>query len=140
MNRKLICTLLAVGTIFSAACSKYNYSEEKDIKELAVVSNDYLIGDGGDDCIIPVYANGQVSVSLLEGEVEWARLDKNLLEGDGTLILEVDPNTDTQERVAYIAFCSDLYCYSYTITQEGAPEEEVSGTEDINKGDDINIR
>ena len=128
MNRKLICTLLAVGTIFSAACSKYNYSEEKDIKELAVVSNDYLIGDGGDDCIIPVYANGQVSVSLLEGEVEWARLDKTVLEGDGTLILEVDPNTGARRMVNVLLYLEEFDMRDTVCVRQEGKEQTLSCT------------
>ena len=140
MNRKLICAFLAVGTILSAACSKYNYSEEKDIKELAVVSDEYLIGDGGDDCIIPVYANGQVHVSLLEGDVEWARLDKDVLDGDGTFILEVDPNTGARRMVNVLLYLEEFDMRdTVCVRQEGkkqtltcsAPYVMVNGRESV---------
>lgn len=102
-----------------------------------ILSEDAVVGHEGGLVEVLVSTNTEYSFTA---PYDWLR-EINV---EGTMnithVFEVDPNTDTQERVAYIAFCSDLYCYSYTITQEGAPEEEVSGTEDINKGDDINIR
>ena len=99
MKRKLIYAVLAVGTLFSAACSKYNFTEEKEIFELATSQHDYLISDGGDACIIPIYATGHVEVSLLEGNVDWARLDQTSFDGDGMVTVEVDLNLGAPRMV-----------------------------------------
>lgn len=99
MKRKLIYAVMVAGAVMSASCSKYNFTEEKEIHELATSKHEYLIEDSGDDCIIPVYANGPVTVKILEGEVDWARLDRTSLDGDGMLLLEVDLNLGVPRMV-----------------------------------------
>lgn len=107
MNKKLIYAVLAVGALLSAACSKYNYTEEKEIRELATSKHDYLVSDGGDACIIPVYATGHVEVSLLEGDVDWARLDQTSFDGDGMVTLEVDLNLGVPRMVNVLLHLPD---------------------------------
>lgn len=129
--------LFARVTFNQAPIPSQGDDEEEEDPFFKILSQDASIGHEGGVVEVLISTNTEYSFSA---SYDWLREIKAEGSINITHLFEVDPNTDSQERVANIAFCSAQYCYSYTITQEGAPKEEVSGTEDINKGDDINMR
>ena len=129
------------GDLFARVTFVQSYipSDKDDEKEpfFNILSQNAMLGHEGGLVEVLLSTNTEYSISI---SYDWLRE----IHSEGTVnithVFEVDPNADTENRVANIIFCSGQYCYPYSIIQEGAPKEDVSDTEDINKGDDINMR
>ena len=132
MNRKLIYIIAALCAV---ACSKA-YELDREIKELSAARDEYVIGVDAADCIIPVFSNGVVNVSFMDGDVDWAELEKTSLTGDGSVMVKVKDNKGGVPRMAAVLLSLNEKGLKDTvyIKQEGLQQSlscpvYISGTE-----------
>ena len=120
MNRKLIYIIAALCAV---ACSKA-YELDREIKELAAARDEYVIGMDGTDCVIPVFSNGLVNISLMDADSDWVGLEKTSLTGDGSVMVKVKDNKGGVPRMAAVLLSLDEKGLKDTvyIKQEGLPQ------------------
>lgn len=120
MNRKLIYIIAALCAV---ACSKA-YELDREIKELAAARDEYVIGMDGADCVIPVFSNGLVNISLMDADSDWAGLEKTSLTGDGSVMVKVKDNKGGVPRMVAVLLSLEEKGLKDTvyIKQEGLPQ------------------
>ena len=135
---KKIIILLAAFLPLAWSCSPFDEAHTTEVKELAFNLKELKTASSeGGQIKIPVYASGQVSIKFV-GECDWAHLSTNSINGDATLVVDIDKNV-AMRRMAKIAMTlnetglKDTIC----IKQEGiqaylecqAPYLAVSGND-----------
>ena len=120
MNRKLIYIIAALCAV---ACSKA-YELDREIKELSAARDEYVIGMDGTDCVIPVFSNGLVKISLMDADSDWAGLEKTSLTGDGSVMVKVKDNKGGVPRMVAVLLSLEEKGLKDTvyIKQEGLPQ------------------
>lgn len=103
--------VLPLSLALLSACSVFDDSEYMKLEELAAPDDEYIVEAdfaGADTTFtFPVYASADVHVEMIGEVVDWARIDKTVLEnGDASVSVTVQPN-DSFRRMFRVAFALD---------------------------------
>ena len=94
----------------------------EDTPSFKILSEDAFVGPEGGIVEVTLISNIEYSMKVVD---EWVH-EMDIRTADQiTHVFEVDENPTTEQRVAYIAFCTDELCIPYIITQEGKENTEI---------------
>lgn len=93
------CLLIAASLLSAVGCSKFNEAHVKDIVELAVSASSFEVSEYGGSVPVSVFSNGRVGIEILDGTPDWADIDRTAIEGDGTLLVFVNPNSSFKRMI-----------------------------------------
>jgi hypothetical protein len=94
--KKIFYIALTLGCL---ACSK-DYIPDAEVRELAVIKDEYVFGTDASECVVPVFSNGTVQLSFLEEAQDWVTLDRKQITGDGSVAVKVAANKEGAPRMA----------------------------------------
>lgn len=87
-----------------------------------ILSEDAVVGPEGGVVEVALISNIEYTMKVVD---DWVHEVGTRTEEQITHVFEVDANPTAEQRVAYIAFCTDELCIPYTITQEGKENTEI---------------